>query len=274
MSILVLGASGNLGWDIYTYFKRKGHEVLGSYYSHYRKSLTPLDATEKTNLLSLFKELVPNIVINVIGNPSPDWCEKYKELARKSHLVTLKNIIAACRKYKSKLIHISTDYVFDGTENSYLEGDIANPINFYGVIKRKGELLLRKDSIILRLPLICGSEYFRKICTQLSAGEMNVDNYSIKHPTSTLDIVHFIDKLIKVNASGVFHFGNEKDSLTRYEWLSKISNRLNIDTKINPVVVKYKAPRPKNVVMNVDKAKNLGYIAQTVDEFLERCVWR
>ena len=148
MNILVTGSNGQLGSEI--------KDIIANYkyFSFFFMDLPELDICNSNHLDAFFKDKKINIVINCAAYTAVDKAEHNSEIANKVNSEGVSNLIKALDKVNGKLIHISTDYVFDGYNSQpYLESDPVNPIGVYGETKRAGELAVLNsnlDALVIR----------------------------------------------------------------------------------------------------------------------------
>lgn len=277
MKVLVLGASGKLGRKILSHLRDSGFDVAGTYYSNLaisyidqKANLEQTDATNIGRLYRLFNRTRPDIIIDAIGNPDPDWCEVNKDAALDVNTFTARNIATVC--YPKKLVFISTDYVFDGLNNPYKEEDEPRPVNHYGLTKYLGELYVRRLShefLILRLPLLYDRKYILEMTERIKEGIINTDHVLIKHPTWVGDVAKAIEALIEKDVCGIYHMGN-KGNATRYEWALKVADFFHLGkNKVAAGGRSYLAKRPLNVELDTSKIKGLGISCKKVDEVMK-----
>ena len=148
MKILVTGSSGLLGSEIKKIYHNYNFDWIFS-------SKEQLDLLNSNNISTILSEINPDIIINCAAFTDVDAAEIYPELANKLNCKAVECIAKWSHLYKCKLIHISTDYVFDGTKKiAYTEQDITNPLSIYGKTKLAGEEALKiinpKNCIIIR----------------------------------------------------------------------------------------------------------------------------
>ena len=133
--ILILGASGRVGKEIYKILKNNfpdsKNNVFGTYHNKKNDHLEHLDLNDLSEIKNIFKTIQPNILIHTAGMIYPIECEENQDLAWNVNVIGTKNIVECCKKYNCKLVYLSSDYVFDGIENIYDESHVVNPINFY-----------------------------------------------------------------------------------------------------------------------------------------------
>ena len=137
--ILICGANGLLGQRLTLQLSgQTEYEVLST--SHHRTFVfdhqlfdyTQLDITKKSDVKSLLSSFHPSVIINAAGATNVDWCEQHRDEAWKVNVVGVENLIEAARRVGARLIHISTDYVFDGKHGPYSEEATPSPLSYYG----------------------------------------------------------------------------------------------------------------------------------------------
>ena len=161
-NILILGAAGLLGASLST-FLIKYFNVFITYNNspHFIKDeymyvSKRIDITDRESLQSFVSEANPRYIINCAALTDVDLCEKNKSLAYDINVAGMKNLLSATSN-KCKILHISTDYIFDGKKQLYSEDDIPNPISYYGKTKLESENILRtsnRESLILRTSVL------------------------------------------------------------------------------------------------------------------------
>ncbi|MFD1062580.1 dTDP-4-dehydrorhamnose reductase [Winogradskyella litorisediminis] len=208
------------------------------------RNSTELDITSKTSIAHNFKSKSFDYCVNCAAYTAVDKAESEPKKAKLVNTIGAKNLALACKKYNTILIHISTDFVFDGKKNEpYLETDITNPINTYGKTKRDGEIEIVNtisNYIIIRTSWLY-SQYgnnFVKTVLRLSEEkkEINVVNNQFGSPTYAMDLANFICEIIdsKKATFGIFHFANI-GCISWFDFAKKIKEILNLKLNINPV---------------------------------------
>ena len=263
--VLLVGANGLLGSTLGKY--------LDSYYKVYRCSLTPstqndynIDITNRENVDFVIRECSPDYIINCSAQTNVDACEEDRGLAYEVNVVGIKNLLFSS-SLDTKIIQISTDYVFDGSKNIYNEKDIPNPINYYGKTKLEGENLLRSSNrkyIIFRTSVVYNNVhgcFYSWVLNELRSNNMiNVVDDQISNPTWTWSLSEAIYKSMISNLEGLFHFGGD-DVLSRYDFALKIAAKHDLDlNKINRIStkdLKQKAKRPLNTTLESEKIKTM-----------------
>jgi len=264
LTILVLGANGMLGNDLVKTLGLR-HKVIGKDYKDF-------DITNKGITREEILDILPQIVVNSAGFTNVDGCETEVEKAFLVNAEGTKNVAMACEEGKIKLVHIGTDYVFDGKKGEpYLEDDTPNPLNIYGRSKLKGEQYIKEimeDFLIVRTEWLYGKKGNNFVSTILKlAGvekELKVVDDQIGSPTYTKDLAYAIERLIDCslqanslpNLNGVYHVTNG-GICSWYQFALKILESARIeDVKVNPISSKtYNRPaeRPAYSALNCSK---------------------
>lgn len=227
-----------------------------------------LNITDKTALKALFKKYEPTFFINCAAYTAVDKAEAEKEFAYSNNAEAVGNIAEQCAHYNTTLIHISTDYVFDGKgEKPYKEMDATNPVNYYGYTKLSGEELALKNNsktIIIRTSWVY-SEYgnnFVKTMLRLmnERKELTVVNDQFGSPTYAKDLAEEILSIVNcqlsvVNYKGIYHFSNE-GIISWYDFAVAIKEIKMLDCVIHPIpTAAYPTPAKRPSYSGLDKTK-------------------
>ncbi len=265
MRILITGAAGQVGTELRLSGPDKAHEILSF-------NKTDFDITDKNSVLTLVENLKPEIIINPAAYTAVDKAETEKEQAYQVNRDGPENLAIACAENKIPLIHISTDYVFDGSKSGpYLESDPVQPVNAYGASKEAGETAVRKvleQHIILRTSWVFSSHGGNFVKSMLKFGnerdELSIVSDQTGGPTSAADIakatINIAKQLHSGNATwGTYHFAGGPVT-NWYEFASEIFNQAGELVENSPTVKPittndYPTParRPANSVMNCEK---------------------
>jgi len=259
INILITGASGQLGQCI-----KKIEKEYPQLDMCFTNSGT-LDITKKENVQSFFAGKIFDFVINCAAYTNVEQSEKQPEKAFLVNAEGVKNLAEICKKYEATLIHISTDYVFDGkTTTPYNEEDTPNPINEYGKSKLAGEKyvqeLLERYFIIRTSWLYSefGHNFFKTILKKLGTEkELTITATETGTPTNANDLARFILNIIetKIFKHGVFHFSN----LGEATWFDFAKEILRISDKLEAIKLEKTdnypifARRPKYSVLSKEK---------------------
>lgn len=213
MKILVTGANGQLGRELRNILES---EIPGqSIYT----DVSELDLTDSKAVDLFFKQNEISHVVNCAAYTAVDRAEEEKLECASININAVKNLAIAADSIGAKIIHISTDYVFDGTAHRpYKESDKVNPISEYGTTKRKGEtalLALAPESIIIRTSWLYSPHGNNFVKTMMRLGEerpeIKVVCDQIGSPTYALDLAKAIYKVLTSHqwVEGIFHYSNE-----------------------------------------------------------------
>lgn len=230
MKVLVTGAKGQLGQDVLKKLQDSGHEVIEA-------SRENLDLSILESVADRIAEYNADWVVNCAAYTQVDKAEEDVESAFRINRGAAKEIARGVEHTQGKLLHISTDYVFDGKKSSpYKEDDNTNPLSIYGRSKLEGEHEIKKilpNAIILRTAWIFGEHgnNFVKTILRLASEkrELHVVNDQIGSPTWTVDIAKAIVELIDKNEQGVYHFSSEGE----VSWYDVACEVVNIAKQLN-----------------------------------------
>lgn len=285
--LLITGATGLLGPFLINSFYRD-YETYGIYLKNFIRTdkckLFKQDIFEK-ELSKLILRIKPDLIIHLAALTDVDLCEKNKKLAKKINVFGTENIVKSAEMVNSKLIYVSTDYVFDGKKGNYSEDDTVNPINYYGKSKYMGEKVimdLNSDYLVVRTSL-----YGWNIQDKLSFGEwviyklrnnerINLFSDQINSMIFTGDFADILKIVINKNVKGILNIAN-KESISRYDFGLKVAEVFNLDKKLinkvkfNDFLNKNTsgAKRPRNVSLNTDKLERLKIKVPTTIESLK-----
>ena len=253
MKYVIVGADGQLGQEWIKVLSNRGSE-----FSAY--TFADLDITDFEKLDAVLENENPDVLINCAAYTAVDEAEDEIELANLINHTAVKKLAELSLKYKFRLVHYSTDYVFAGNiedQNTYPDGYpedvVPEPINEYGLSKWKGEQAIIEsgcDFLILRLSWLCGAfgNNFVKTMLRLSKerDSLNVVNDQIGVPTFTSHTVRQSIQLIEQFKNGIYHLGS-KGKISWYDFAVKIFELSKIDITVTPVSSKEyitKAKRP------------------------------
>ena len=262
-NILVTGADGQLGSEIRELSKNH------SDYSFIFTDKKNLDITKENEISKFFDSNKINAIINCAAYTAVDLAEDETEMANQINHISVKLLAKEAKKHKIKFIHVSTDYVFDGTSHvPYIETGSTNPQSVYGSTKLEGEQILKEispdNSIIIRTSWVYSSFGNNFVKTMLRLGQekesLNVIFDQIGTPTYAKDLANCILNIIpKVKNSEVetFHYSNE-GVCSWYDFAKTIFELKKIDCKVFPIpssAYPTKAKRPHYSVLNKEKIK-------------------
>lgn len=235
-TIWVTGASGFLGKKIYHVLQRSYH-TIGTKATSADKVVDLLDKDAVEAFVKLQK---PCVIVNSAGIAEPEKCLENKNTAYKVNVEAVGNLVEVCAAHRIKLIHISTDYVFDGKSGTeYGRNDTRMPCNYYGETKKRAEdqVLEYADSLIVRIPIIYGynskldKEVFPiKVINSLKKREkLYLDNKQVRYPVLIDDVALSIAKALF--QTGIVHITSNV-SVTKYTWAKIIAKELSADESL------------------------------------------
>lgn len=275
--VMVCGSNGLLGQSLARLLDSDDeYEVLHS--SHHRSfaqddiliDYTQLDISNRSDVRSLVSSFRPDVILNAAAMTNVDACERERETAWKMNVTAVENLTEMCRRIDAHLVHVSTDYVFDGKHGNYSEEDRVNPVNYYGKTKLAGENIILSSGIrsaILRTILIYGSgvnvkeNFALRVINSLQEKQPIRCAYDqISNPTHVSDIAMAMKQAVDHNAEGIFHIaGAEK--LSRYDFALRTAEIFGYDRSLieraASVELKQCAVRPLLTSFNVDKARQV-----------------
>ena len=261
MKILVIGSEGQLGSEL--------KKVSKNYYnvSWFFSSIKVLDLSDLNSINNYLSNINPSVIVNCAAYTSVDKAETESKLANTINYKAVDIISKWTNENNKKLIHVSTDYVFDGLSKLPLsENSITNPVNEYGRSKLKGEQACFKNdpnSIVIRTSWLYSSFGKNFVKTMIDLMKKNnsikVVNDQIGSPTYAYDLAKVIIEIImnSKNKSGLFHYSNEGE-ISWFEFARSIRELYKLDCEIIGVSSKeFKtlAKRPKYSLLNKSKIK-------------------
>jgi len=272
MRILVTGKNGQLGRSfqkiVSTETKTDNNQSPNDFIFVGREEL---DLSSKSSISHYFKNNKFDIIINCAAYTQVDRAEQEAELANQINHLAVKQLASIASNQWAKLLHISTDYVFDGESGKpFTETDTPNPINVYGRTKLAGEKALQKvmpmNALIIRTSWVY-SEYGNNfVSTMLRLGrerdELSVVNDQMGSPTYATDLADAILEIIRHNkfrdedqTTQIYNYSNEGE-ISWHEFAKEIFKLAEIDCKVSPITTQqYPTPakRPRNTFMNRNK---------------------
>ncbi|MCU4156890.1 dTDP-4-dehydrorhamnose reductase [Carboxylicivirga sp. A043] len=270
--ILVIGSEGQLGSEI----KDRCKKVDNAQFSF--TSLETLDVTNTEDLTKTIKAVNYSYIINCTAYTAVDKAESEKDLAIKINTTAVEKIGEAAQAINAKVIHISTDYVFDGNSHfPYKEDAATAPQSVYGATKLSGEKHLMEsnpNSIIIRTSWLYSANGNNFVKTMIRLGqereELGVIFDQIGTPTYAGDLADAILHIIESDMSksipfvpGIYHYSNE-GVVSWYDFTLAILEKMNISCRVKPIETKdypTPAPRPHYSVLNKAKIKETYNLA-------------
>lgn len=240
MKVLITGANGQLGRALQ---KVLIEDELYLYDSH------DMDITNFEKVEEIIGIKKPDVIINCAAHTKVDLCEEDVENAYRINAIGARNLAIASSKMNSKLVHISTDYVFEGNNPVALrEDELVNPNTIYGKSKLMGEEFVKslsKKHFIIRTAWLYGDgDNFVRTMLKLSKQhkKLKVVNDQMGTPTSTKDLANVINKLIRTEYYGTYH-GTCHGKCSWYDFAVKIFEHMKVDIEVEPCTTD-EFPRP------------------------------
>lgn len=276
--ILIIGANGFLGRSFFQLRNEK--EIIDQNFHFLAADIENtnlgkdipfynIDITKSEDISKKIKKISPDVILLTAAMTNVDQNEEKKELAYKINVKGPINVMKACKKMGSKLILMSTDFIFDGVSKNgnYNEEDVPNPQSYYGKTKLEAEQALigsNIDFLICRTAVLYGwnenkLNFITWVLDKLQKKEkISIVTTQINNATLVNNLVQILLKLIEKDASGIYHTAGE-DSLSRYEIALKCAEIFDYNKSLIAPIESFKqnATRPKNAGLDINKLKNL-----------------
>ena len=263
-TVAILGGKGMLGTDLANMGEQQGFEVRVY-------DLPEFDITDPDQLKQVVE--AAGTILNCAAYTNVDGAESERELAYQVNAAAVGRLGAMVREAHGWLLHISTDFVFDGNlDRPYLETDTPNPINEYGRSKLAGERLLVESACphcIMRVEWTYGSHgdnFVTKLIERAKAGNaLKVVDDQIGSPTATVEVAKVICKLLRRKPNGIFHFASA-GYVSRYEMTKFMFDKLSMDVDLSPCKTRdyvCAAARPLN--SRFDCAKIEAFLTEPIE---------
>lgn len=279
MKILITGAFGQLGNSLKN-FLSNNDEVFrtGLNIPTSGKGLQ-LNIVDKIMLKDIISSISPDVIINLAALTNVDFCESNPEIAKEINTNGVQNLVDV---FSGKIIHLSTDYVFDGLKGPYTEEDQINPISVYGKTKYEAEKIVldKNNNLVLRANVLydmlgnSNASFLNWVVNNLkNKNSIQVVNDQFNNPTWTESLAEILVNCLNNNMSGLYHWGDQ-DYLSRYDFAIKIAESFNLKSdlikKISTSQLKQVAPRPLNGGLDQSKLKKyLNIIPPSIKNCLD-----
>lgn len=290
MKILITGSNGLLGQNIVKQLLNSNVSFLATSKGENRmsnldnKNYQELDITSKEEVESVFQTYQPTVVINTAAMTNVDACESEKVACWDMNVNAVAYLIDACKKNKTHLIHLSTDFVFDGENGPYKESDIPSPLSYYGGSKYEAEKLIQNSNLenwaIARTIIVYGvvekmsrSNVVLWAKSALEKGEpINVVDDQFRSPTHGRDLAKGCLLIAEKKANGIFHLSG-KETMSILELVERVADYYQLDKSIiSPIksqTLNQAAKRPPITGFDLSKSqKELGYDPVSFEEGL------
>lgn len=266
-SILILG-KGFLGSNLFNEIKKSDDKVLGTIYSQSKHDDIKLDIRNIDSIQKCVSEINPDVIINCVADTRLDFLETHPDLAFSVNSDGPKNIATVTKQNMSKLIHISTDSVFDGKEGNYSEKDIPNPINVYAQSKLDGEKNIQKllkNYVIVRTNFFGynddGNFLFNWVLHNLK-NNIPFTGFAdiVFSPLEITNLSKLLHELCKTTFQGMLHLSSDK-KFSKYDFALEVAEKLDFDKSLVKKGfsnnMNFVAKRPKNTTLENKQAKKI-----------------
>lgn len=278
--LLITGANGQLGSEI------RNLATSDNINTYIFTDIEELDITDLDAVCNYIQIYKPDIIINCAAYTAVDKAEDDIELCSKINYLAVENIAKGAKSIGAKVIHISTDYVYDGDSSTpYVESDITEPKSVYGSTKLKGEMVLTdilpEDSIIIRTAWLYSTYGKNFVKTMIMLGKeresLNVVNDQRGTPTYAKDLAKAIMQIANADKfiTGIYNYSNEGEC-TWYDFACEIHKIAGVECVVNPISTNEyptKARRPVYSVLDKSKIKRtFGLNIPNWKDSLNECI--
>lgn len=291
MKILLTGANGLLGQKLVELIISEGkHELIATARGDNRLPIKnnytyqALDITNKIEVAAVIGKYKPDAVINTAAMTNVDQCELEKEAGWDANVNSVKYLVEACEAHNCFLLHLSTDFIFDGTKGPLTENENPSPVNYYGDGKLAAEQIVISSNLkwaMARTVLVYGvvsdmsrSNIILWVKNSLENGKpIKVVDDQWRTPTLAEDLAMGCYLIATQQAEGIYNISG-KDMLTPYDMAIKVRDYFDLDgsliSKADSSTFSQPAKRPLKTGFIIDKARNeLGYEPHSFDEGIE-----
>lgn len=292
IKVVITGSNGLLGQSLVKLLllEKDKYQVIGFSKGKNRSgredfNYISIDLTDELKLKKTLTEIHPDFIINTAAMTLVDDCEDHKEACDLLNITVVKWLSEISETLKAHLIHLSTDFIFDGKKGNYKETDVAKPLSYYGLSKLKSEELLINSSIdftILRTILVYGKVFDMSrsnivlwVKYMLEKGkEITIVDDQFRAPTYVEDLALACKISMDKKAKGIFHISS-KELLSVYEIAQQIADAFNLDKSlIKPIsssTLNQTAERPPKTGFNLSKTnKILEFYPRSFKEDMQR----
>lgn len=292
IKVVVTGSNGLLGQSLINLLlkEKEVYKVFGLSRGDNRSgrddfSYVSIDITNEKKLKEILLETEPNVIINTAAMTQVDDCEGDRKVCDLLNVSVVKWLGEISEKIEAHLIHLSTDFIFDGIKGNYKETDVPNPLSYYGVSKLKSEEVLINSKIsytILRTILVFGKVYDMSrsnivlwVKSMLEKGkEITIVDDQFRSPTYVEDLALACKIAMDKKAKGIFNVSSN-ELLSVYEIVQQIADVFHLDKKlIKPIstsTLNQTAPRPAKTGFDLSKTNRvLEFYPESFKESLEK----
>lgn len=240
MRVLVIGASGQVGHEVLAHCAAQGHAVLGTGYRSLNEGRRRLDLGDEAAVRTLVTEWGPEAVVLTGAATNVDYCETHREEAHRINVLGPRYVAEAVRSIGARLVHLSTDYVFDGLSGPYSEDDPPHPISYYGQTKWEGEqavqeiaphwALVRTTWVFSYLPE--SKNFFMQVLKAMRNGEpIHAYRDQIGNPTLANNLARAVVEIAERGVQGTYNIVGT-DRVSRVEYVQRIADAFDLDRRL------------------------------------------
>ena len=292
IKVVITGCNGLLGKSLLNLLlkEKEKYQIFGFSRGKNRSgrddfNYVSIDITEEPNLKSQLQCIQPSFIINTAAMTQVDDCENNKENCDLLNVTVVKWLAEVSNEINAHLIHLSTDFIFDGVKGNYKETDTANPLSYYGLSKLKSEEVLVKSKIdftIIRTILVYGKVFDMSRSNIVlwvkqmleDKKEITIVNDQYRAPTYVEDLALACKISMDKKAQGIYHISSN-NLLSVYEIAQQIAATFNLDKSlIKPIstsTLNQIAPRPAKTGFNLTKTnKELNFYPKSFKEDLQK----
>lgn len=262
-NLFITGGSGLLG-SKFEYLAGDRYDITVTHHKNPVPNSISFNITDEKDVLEKISALNPDLVVHSAAMTNVDYCEDHPDEAWKLNVTGTENIARACEKTGSKLIYVSTDFVFDGERGMYRENDETNPLGHYALTKLKGEEVIQKYDVnyaVARVSVLYGWHHRMNFVTwvidELKNGRnINIVTDQYNSPTLADNAAEAILKLFELDKTGIYHTaGGER--VNRFDFAVNIADVFELDpnliNSIESTNFVQKAKRPKDSSLDINK---------------------
>jgi dTDP-4-dehydrorhamnose reductase len=272
MKLLIVGGFGFIGGNIAKRALRSVDVVIGSRRGHPGFESFPYcrtDITKPEDVRAVMDEVKPDVVINAAAISDIDFAEKNREVARQVNVLGARYLAEVCERHDARFLFFSSDAVFDGNRDRYLEDDAVNPLNYYGKTKAEAErtvLSIAGNTVVVRVSLVLGypatgtggNAFYLPLERRLQGGEEAAfPNDEYRTPVDVITLADSVLELSENDYRGIIHIGSTA-SISRYELAQRVAIAMGYDPDLIKPGEKRgadRAPRHRKGVIGVERAQ-------------------
>lgn len=277
LKVLIIGANGQLGHELERCLATMNSEIgpIPIEYADaqvFLRDVDTLDISDADAVTEAFREIEPDIAINCAAITNVDGCEQNEDVAYAVNAIGPENLARAAKAHGAKLVHVSTDYVFSGSEPTpRIETDDPSPVSAYGRTKLAGEIAVRKncdEHFIVRTAWLYGYKGKNFVKTMIDLGkkygEVTVVDDQFGNPTSANDLAYTLLKLALTDGYGIYHATNE-GICSWADFASAIMQGIGLDCKVARVTsAQWKEMHPESAMRPAFSSLENKHLAETI----------